>query len=237
MLNQQSTIFISGASDGLGKAIALEIASRYPARLAICGRNETKLRNVLKEIKEINPEAEVIVGSFDASDTKACQQFADHVLKEFHDISILVNNAGANVRKAHVEDIDLDELKYMFDLNCVSHLAFIQKFLPGMKEKKDGLIMNILSSCCLHDNVNMAAYTATKQAMNAIHKTLVKEVREDNIKVSAIYPGGINTNFRELDRPDYLNPQKLAKVLVDIMELEDGVVHDLVLRPMVENNF
>ena len=97
--------------------------------------------------------------------------------------------------------------------------------------------MNILSSACLYDNVNMAAYTATKQAMKAIHKALVKEVREDNIKVSAIYPGGINTNFRELDRPDYLNAQKLAKVLVDTMEIDDGVVHDLVLRPMAESNF
>lgn len=237
MLNQQSKIFISGASDGLGKAMALEIAARHNCCLAICGRNEKKLRCVLKEINEINPEAQVLVGAFDASDTEACLQFADHVLESFNEISILVNNAGANVRKALVEDIDLNELKYMFDLNCVSHLAFIQKFLPKMKENKDGLIMNILSSACMHDNISMAAYTASKQAMRAIHKALVKEVREDGIKVSAIYPGGINTNFRELDRPDYLDPQKLAKVLVDIMEMEDGVVHDLVLRPMVESNF
>ena len=159
------------------------------------------------------------------------------VIREINDIDILINNAGANVRKAPVEEIDLDELRYMFNLNCVSHLAFIQAFLPKMKEKKEGLIMNILSSACLYDNINMAAYTATKQAMKAIHKALVKEVREDNIKVSAIYPGGINTNFRELDRPDYLNAQKLAKVLVDVIEIDDGVVHDLVLRPMAESNF
>ena len=237
MLNQQSKIFISGASDGLGKAMALEIAHRAPAQLALCGRNEKKLRQVIREINDINPEAKVLAACFDASDSQACTQFANHVSDTFKGIDILINNAGANVRKAPVEEIDLDELRYMFNLNCVSHLAFIQAFLPKMKEKKEGLIMNILSSACLYDNINMAAYTATKQAMKAIHKALVKEVREDNIKVSAIYPGGINTNFRELDRPDYLNAQKLAKVLVDVVEIDDGVVHDLVLRPMAESNF
>lgn len=237
MLNQQTKIFISGASDGLGKEIALEIASRTTCSLALCGRNEQKLRNVLKEILTINPEMKVLVAAFDATDETACIQYAQHVLDHFGNIDILVNNAGANLRKSYVEEIDIHELKEMFSLNCVSHLIFIQQFLPKMKENKEGLIMDILSSACLYDNVNMAAYTATKQAMKAIHNALVKEVKEDNIKVSAIYPGGINTNFRTLDRPDYLNPKKLAKVLVDIMTLDDGVVHDLVLRPMVENNF
>ena len=236
MLNQQSTIFISGASDGLGKAMALELAYRTPCKLALCGRNEDKLRSVLKQIHEINPECKVIVASFDASDMAACHQFADHVLNEFGEISILVNNAGANTRKAKVEDIDLDEFNYMFHLNVMSHLAFIQKFLPKMKEKKDGLIMNILSTSCKHNIPTMGAYTATKQALNAINNILVKEVREDNIKVCGIYPGGINTNFRELERPDYMDPSKLAKILVDMMEIDD-VVHELVIRPMVESNF
>lgn len=237
MLNQQSTIFISGASDGLGKALAFAIARTQTCHLAISGRDEDKLKNVLREILEINPKMDVLVGNFDASDEVACAQFADHLLKIFGHIDILVNNAGANVRKAKVEEIKIEELKYMFQLNCISHLVFIQKFLPGMKQKKDGFIMNILSSCCQYDMITMGAYTASKQAMNALHKALVKEVREDNIKVSAIYPGGINTNFREIEREDYLDPVKLANVLLDIINLEDGVVHDLVLRPMVESNF
>lgn len=237
MLNQQSKIFISGASDGLGKAIALDLASRTSCFLALCGRNEQKLRDVLRQINEINPEIKVLAAAFDATDETACKQFADHVLSQFGSIDILINNAGANLKKSPVAEIDLSQLKAMFDLNCVAPLIFIQKFLPAMKEKKDGLIVDILSSVCLHDNMNVAAYTASKQAMNAIHKALVKEVREDNIKVSGIYPGGINTHFRELERPDYLDPEKLAKVIVDTLFLEDGVVHDLVIRPMVENNF
>lgn len=237
MLNQQSKIFISGASDGLGKAISLEIAKRTTCKLALCGRNEAKLKKVLKDILDINPEMEVLVAAFDATDETACQQFADHVLNAFGNIDILVNNAGANLRKSKVEDIRIDELKNMFSLNCVASLIFIQKFLPKMKENKEGLILDILSSVCLANIENMAAYSASKQAMNAIHKILVKEVQKDNIKVSGIYPGGINTNFREIERKDYLDPDKLARVIVDVMELDDGVVHDLVLRPMVENNF
>lgn len=237
MLNQQSTIFISGASDGIGKAMALEIARRTPCRLALCGRNEEKLKNVLKEIHTINPDVKVVMAAFDASDIEACEQFADHVLNEFGQVDILVNNAGANVRKSKVEEIDLQEFQYMFQLNCVAHLAFIQKFLPKMRENKDGYIMNILSSCCLFNNPTIAAYTATKKAMEAISKILVKEVKDDNIKVSSIYPGGVDTNFRAIDRPDYLEVNKLAKVFVDTMELEDGVIHDLVIRPMVESNF
>ena len=237
MLNQQSTIFISGASDGIGKAMALEIVRRTPCKLALCGRNEDKLKNVLKEIHTINPDVKVVMAAFDASDIEACEQFADHVLHELGQIDIVVNNAGANVRKSTVEEINIQDLQYMFNLNCVAHLAFIQKFLPKMKENKDGYIMNILSSCCLFNSPTVGAYTATKKAMEALSKTLVKEVKDYNIKVSSIYPGGVDTNFRTNERPDYLDVNKLAKVFVDTMELEDGVIHDLILRPMVDNNF
>lgn len=230
-------IFISGASDGLGKELACQIASQYTCRLALCGRNEEKLRDTLQLIHEINPEVEVFAACFDATNEEDCIHFARNVLEQFQGIDIVVNNAGANIQKNKVEDIQINQLKYMFDLNCVAPLIFIQAFIKGMKERQEGHIINVLSSVCKHSIENSGAYSASKHAMNILHEILTKEVREDNIRVSGIYPGGIDTNFRSQSRPDYLHPSTVAKAILDVMTTPEGVVHEIVLRPMVENNF
>lgn len=230
-------IFISGASDGLGRELAYQLAHIGDCQLALCGRNETKLRETLQVIHQINPNMEVFAACFDATNEADCHQFAQNVLEKFGGIDILVNNAGANLKKDKVEDIDIAQLKYMFDLNCVAPIIFIQAFIKGMKERKDGHIINVLSSVCKHSIVDSGAYSASKQAMNTLHQILLKEVKDDNIRVSGIYPGGIDTNFRANERPDYLHPATVAKAIIDVMNVEDGVVHELVLRPMVENNF
>ena len=236
MLNEKR-IFIRGASDGLGRELAYLLAHTAACRLAICGRSETKLKETLRTIYEINPDMEVFAACFDATKEEDCHQFAQNVKERFGGIDILVNNAGANIQKDKVENIDIAQLKYMFDLNCAAPLIFIQEFLPGMKERQDGHIINVLSSVCLHSIENSGAYSASKHAMNILHKILTKEVREDNIRVSGIYPGGIDTNFRENKRPDYLHPASVAKAILDVMNTEDGVIHELVMRPMSENNF
>ena len=107
-----------------------------------------------------------------------------------------------------------------------------------MLNKKDGMIINVLSSCCLFNNPTMAGYTASKNAMESISKALVKEVKDQGVKVLDVYPGGVDTNFRTLDRPDYLKPETVAKHIIYAFENnEDGMIQELVVRPTVENNY
>ena len=105
-----------------------------------------------------------------------------------------------------------------------------------MAEKQQGLFVNILSTCCLFNNALTGSYSATKDAMEGISKILLKEVKPDNIGVCNVYPGGVDTNFRANANPNYLRPESVAKMIKVCIENEDGCVHDIVIRPDIENN-
>ena len=107
-----------------------------------------------------------------------------------------------------------------------------------MLDNKEGMIINILSSCCRFNNPTMAGYTASKDAMESISKILVKEVKDKGVKVLDVYPGGVDTNFRTNDRPDYLKPETIAKHIIYAIENnEDGMIQEIVVRPTVESNY
>jgi short-subunit dehydrogenase len=124
----------------------------------------------------------------------------------------------------------------MFELNCVSSLGMIQEIYPFMAARKSGLFVNILTSCCLFSNPMTGSYSASKDAMEGISKILTKEAKRDNIGVCNVYPGGVDTNFRATANPDYLKPETIAKLIRNCIETEDGCVHDIVIRPFIEDN-
>ena len=84
----------------------------------------------------------------------------------------------------------------------------------------------------------MGGYTASKKAMEALSKILVKEVKDKGVKVLDVYPGGVDTNFRRSERTDYLRPETIAKHIIYVLENnEDGMMQEIVCRPVVENNY
>lgn len=229
------TVLITGATDGLGKALVYEFLKRTDYQLVLCGRNEEKMAELLAHL----PQDRIIYTEcFNLLNDSEILTFTKNVKEKVNPIDILINNAGANSKKAPVESLEIQDLRDMLQLNCVSHLMLIQEFYAGMKENHGGHILNILSSCCLFHNETMAGYTASKDAMEAISKILVKEARKDNIKVTSVYPGGIDTNFRAIPNHTYMKPETVAQTIVDCVLLpEDGVMHDIILRPISEVNF
>ncbi len=226
----KKTVIITGATDGIGRALALLLSAEY--KLALCGRSEEKMKQLLSELGDCNVYSEC----FDLTDSDKRHSFCENVKREFGAVDVLVNNAGANIKKDKITDIDLDDLRYMFELNCVSALGMIQEIYPLMAERKSGLFVNVLSSCCLFNNPYAGSYTASKVAMEGISKILTKEIKAENIGVCNVYPGGVDTNFRAVPNHNYLKAETVAKMIKACIEADEGCVHDIVIRPFIEDN-
>ena len=226
----KKTAIITGATDGIGKALAITLSKEY--NLALCGRSEDKMKQLAQELGN----GRVYTECFDITDREKRHSFCENVRREFGSVDVLVNNAGANTKKDKIADINLDDLRYMFELNCVSAVGMIQEIYPLMAEKQSGLIVNILSSCCLFNNPMTGSYSASKDAMQGISKILTKEAKADHIGVCNVYPGGVDTNFRAVANHNYLKPETVAKMIQSCIENEDGCIHDIVIRPFIEDN-
>ena len=229
------TMLITGASSGLGRSLALAAASRG-ARLALCGRSEEKLSALLAELAL--PEGRVLAQAFDATDEGAVTGFVQAASARLGSLDVLVNCAGANSARGPAAQIDEADLDAMMRLNCYAPLFFMKAAYPSMAARGRGLVINILSTCCLFSNESLGAYTASKSALDGLTKVFRKEARKAGIRVSAVYPGGINTPFRAKARPDYLDPGRAAEAILALVGMDESVVPDeFVLRPLVEANF
>lgn len=226
----KKTVIITGATDGIGRALAILLSREY--NLALCGRNEGKMKQLIRELDHCH----VYAACFDITDADRRHNFCERVKQEFGTVDVLVNNAGANTKKDKITDINLEDLRYMFELNCVSAVGMIQEVYPIMAAQQRGLFVNILSSCCLFNNPTTGSYSASKDAMEGISKILTKEAKKDNIGVCSVYPGGVDTNFRAVANHSYLKPETIAKMIKHCIEVEDGCVHDIVIRPFIEDN-
>ena len=222
-------ILITGGSDGIGKALALMLDEKG-YETYIFGRNPEKLNN-LKLNHCIKKYA------FDLKDRDKLYEALNDI-NNSGGVDILINNAGFNYKKEEVKDINISGLEDMMWVNCLSHLVCIEAVLPRMLEKGEGMIVNVLSSCCKANIATMGGYTASKKAMEALSKILVKEVKDKGVKVLDVYPGGVDTNFRRNERTDYLRPETIAKHIIYVLENnEDGMMQEIVCRPVVENNY
>lgn len=229
------TVLLSGATSGLGRALAVQLAAEG-CRLAVCGRDPAKLATLVGDLAL--PADRLLSEAFDLTDHPVAAAFASRTLAAFGRIDVLINNAGANLAKAAVGDVDLRTFAAMLNLNCTAQLALTQPVWRAMQAAGGGRIVNVVSSAALHASPGIAGYTAAKGAFHALTGVMRREGKPLGIHVSGVYPGGIDTPFRAQARPDYLRPETVAEAIVGLLRLPaDAAVHELVLRPPVEDNF
>lgn len=229
-------ILITGGSRGIGRALALLFA-KDGARVSICGRSKETLSSVKEEALALGA-SQVYTEAIDLRDVSDVKKYYKNTVSHIGSIDILINNAGFNSRKAYLWEYGEEEFDDMFAVNVRAGFILTKLAFFDMKERKEGHIVNILSTACHFNNERMSIYTATKKAFQGLTDVFRKEARPYNIRVTGVYPGGTDTEFRKEARPLYMRPESVAKTIYNALSVpSDVVVHDITFRPMVETNF
>jgi short-subunit dehydrogenase len=224
------SVFITGATRGIGRELVVQLrASGY----AVFGTGRD--RALLESLKS---ETGCLGETADLTDPGQAVEIYQKARAALGQVDVLVNNAGLNHRKAPVVDIELEDWELQCAVNLRAPMLLSREALRDMTGRKAGHIVNIVSTIAKTAQPGYSIYSATKYGFMGFTKCLIKEAREVNVKVTAVYPGGTDTDFRPEERPDYLSAASAAKMIIHcITAPEDVVVHDLTYRPMIESNF
>lgn len=228
---------ITGATRGIGKAIALELA-HMGYSLALAARSEKDLTALKRELSQCYPKQRFIVKSCDFSQKLQIEEFASFVKDQFTSLAVIINNVGLY----HEGTISQDEegvLENLMQTNLFSAYHLCRHFLDTFKTQQTGYIFTICSVTSLYPRVNAAAYSITKAALLSFSKSLSEEMREYNVKVTAIIPGSVNTSSWdgiEAPKAAFVQPDDIANAIKACLSMSaNAVVEELVIRPLNRN--
>lgn len=189
---KNKVIWITGASSGIGEALAVAFAGEG-ARLVLSARRENELDRVAGRCQEAGlPEQEVMVLPLDISDTDALPAATDKVLTRFGQIDLLINNAGLSQRSL-CKDTDISVYKKLLDVDVLGQIALTKAVLPHMLERQSGHIAATASVAGKVGAPKRTGYCAAKHAVMGFFDALRAEVEDSGITVSTIVPGFIKT--------------------------------------------
>ncbi|TDB65170.1 SDR family oxidoreductase [Arundinibacter roseus] len=183
-------VWITGASSGIGEALALELALQG-AKLVLSARRQDELERV-KKLTNLAADA-VLVLPYDVTDFSIAESKTSQVLAHFGRLDCVVHNAGISQR-SRVSDTPLDVYKRLMDVDFFSTVALTKAVLPGMIQQKSGQFIVISSVAGKVGTPLRSGYNAAKHALHGFYDSLRSEVFDDNIRVNVVCPGYIRTN-------------------------------------------
>ena len=213
---------ITGGSRGIGKAIALALA-KEGVNVAITGRNEEKLKEVVQEIERKGVKSAYAV--FDITSKTEVYGALEKLQKDFGKIDILVNNAGVAAFGGILEMED-EKWEEIVKTNLFGAYYVVKAVVPSMVERKTGDIINISSTAGLKGNAMTSAYSASKFGLIGMSESMMLELRKQNIRVTTLMPSTIASDMsKEVLKITDGNPEKVlqpedfAELVVDLLKL------------------
>ncbi|WP_194818989.1 SDR family NAD(P)-dependent oxidoreductase [Nocardia sp. XZ_19_385] len=210
------TVLITGASSGIGRAAAVLIGAAG-ATVALVARRESELREVAAEIESLGGKAAVYpcdLNDFEALDAMAAQVLADH-----GGVDILVNNAGRSIRRRLDESYErFHDYERTMRLNYFAATRLMLALLPGMRERRSGQVVSVLSVANLFGGPGYGAYIASKAALDSLTATLQAETLTENIRFSSVYMPLVQTAMtasNPIYRDRGLTPEQGAQAICD----------------------
>ena len=228
-------VVITGASKGIGKAIAAGFAAEG-ANLFLCARNELTLYNTVAELQVKNSNSTINAQVADISTKEGAENFGQWILSKSVPIDVLINNAG-HFMPGSVYNEEEGLLQKMIVTNLYSAYHLTRKLLPAMIERRQGHIFNMCSVASLQAYHNGGSYSISKFALMGFSKNLREELKQYNIKVTAVYPGAVmteswsgfdNTTQRIMEADDIA-----AMILAATKLSPQAVVEDIIIRPQL----
>jgi NAD(P)-dependent dehydrogenase (short-subunit alcohol dehydrogenase family) len=208
---------ITGGTKGIGRAVA-EHLLREGANVFVCGRDKRQLKSAVGEMSALGRvEGEIC----DVRSESQVEIMLEEAVRLFGGVDVLVNNAGVGVFGKTVEELAPEDFKWVLETNLFGVFYACHYAIPLMKKRGGGHIINISSLAGQNAHPRMAAYNASKFALNGLTEAMMQEVRADNIKVSLICPGSVNTEFGSEQISDekswQLQPADIAQLVVDLL--------------------
>jgi len=232
-------ILVTGGGQGLGAAICRTMAEDGAKVIAV-DVNENKLQNVVKEITDSGGEIKSY--PMNVADEKNVQDVINQIIKDFGKIDVVINNAGIDYTKS-IEEITYDEWNKVISVNLTGPFNVSKTVYPFMKKNGSGHIVNITSTAAKRAWPNASAYHASKWGLLGLSHALHSEARKDNIKVTALVSGGMQTpfileRFPEVDPNVLQDPKNVADTIKYILcQPKETVIPEVMVLPMRETSW
>ncbi len=242
----EKIILITGATAGIGKAIAYQLAEKK-YKLIITGRRTQILNNIEKDLRK---KTKIIALNFDIRNIKEVEKNIQSLPQDWKTIDVLINNAGLAAGLTPFDECDIADWEVMIDTNIKGLLYISKKVIPYMYNSDTKLIINIGSIAGKEVYPNGNVYCATKSAVDAITKGMRIDLLEKGFKVTAIHPGMVETEFslvrfkgnkeraeKVYEGIEALKGEDIAKIIDFIIGLPPHVnINDLVVMPTAQAN-
>lgn len=227
---------VTGASRGIGKAIALAFA-REGADLVVIGRSKEDLDELTTQIKTCGRQCLSIIA--DVTKEKEVNEAAQKALDQFGKIDILVNNAGVGLFKS-IRETSVEEWNQVIAVNLTGTFLFTRAVLDDMAERGQGQIINISSDVGVRTIPRAAAYCASKYGVEGFTGVLAKEVRKMGIKVGVIRPGMTDSYFNDSiqgapEKEGWLKVEDVAEAAVYMATApRHALIDEIMVHPMIQ---
>lgn len=224
---------ITGASQGIGRALALAFAAEPGARLFLVARNRAALTKVAETCRGAGAYAEVL--PCDVTSEEAISALAEALKARGEEPNLLINNAGRFVQQEFFSTTP-EEFRSSLETNLVSAFLMTRAFAPAMAERRNGTIFFMGSVASLQGYSDAAAYCAAKHGLLGLARSVRLATRDAGIRVTAILPGATNSpswDSSEIDTERLMPAEDIAASVLAIYKLSArSVVEEIVLRPL-----
>ena len=230
-MKQDKVAVVTGASQGIGLAIATELAS-LGYSLGLIARTKADIEKTSRDIQKKYPDVKVINAAFDIVDGAKADNFIRLVYSELGSISVLINNAG--YYRSGTSSVPMDEVQRLIDVNFFAAVRFVQAVLPSMKKLGHGYIFNIASLAGVETFAEVGSYSGSKFALVGYSKSLAQELAPLGIKVTVLCPSWVNTKNSK-DAPmkpvQMIQVEDLALTIRYLLSLgSSALVREIIIR-------